>query len=167
MFILPDHQFSLYDHIDWRNIYNIFSERRALLATWCRTIELAIIERELHTEIYAGFQQLRYLAPVLHRYQKISTFSRAWVFGQPGEADPPLDGLNAVYLQPGDHLIKEWFLVVNHPTYARALVAHEVSKPGTPHAKRMFRGILTSDHHQVVKFADLLKDRVEHLRMVE
>jgi DICT domain-containing protein len=165
MLTLPDHRFSLYELIDWRNIYNIFSERRALLASWCRTIELAVIERQLQTEVYAGFQQMRYLKPVQHRYQQMSVHaSQVWVFGQAGSGDPALDKISGVYLRPGDQLIKEWFLVVDHPSYSRALVAHEMTKPGTPHAKRMFRGILTSDQGQVKRFAHLLRDRVSDLR---
>lgn len=165
MLTLADNRFSLYELIDWRNMYNIFSERRALLASWCRTIELAVIERQLNTEVYAGFQQIRYLTPILPRYQKMSTFaSHVWVFGQPGASDPALDGLHGVHLQPGDQLIKEWFLVVNTPAYARALVAHEMSKPGTPHPKRTFRGILTSDQKQVAQFANLLQERIAKLQ---
>ncbi len=164
---LSDQSFSLYDVVDWRTIYNIFTERRALLASWCRTIELAVIERSLDTEIYAGFQQMRYLAPVLPRYQKMSLITNSiWVFGQQGEQDPPMDGLNGVVLQNDDQLIKEWFLVVNHPKYARALVAQETSKPGTPHSKRVFRGLLTSDQAQVARFATLLKERVSTLKEV-
>lgn len=164
MLTLADQRFSLYELIDWRNIYNIFSERRALLASWCRTIELAIIERQLDTDVYAGFQQMRYLKPVLPRYQQMSAFAQPiWVFGQGGDDDPEMGNIKGVYLQPGDQLIKEWFLVVNHPSYSRALVAHEMSKPGTPHAKRIFRGILTSDAGQVARFAHLLQDRVSKL----
>ncbi len=167
MLTLADNRFSLYELIDWRNRYNIFSERRALLASWCRTIELAVIERQINTEVYAGFQQMRYLKPIVPRYQKMSTFaSHVWVFGQPSSDDPALESLRGVHLQPGDQLIKEWFLVVNHPSYARALVAHEMSKPGTPHSKRIFRGILTSDHGQVALFDNLLKDRVAKLQDV-
>ncbi|MBE2269477.1 MAG: hypothetical protein IAE80_14675 [Anaerolinea sp.] len=162
--ILADQNFSLYELIDWRNIYNIFSERRALLAGWCKTIELAIIERELVTDVYAGFQQVRYIAPILPRYRQIAGLGGAvWVFGQPDAKDPATDGLNVVALQPGEQLVKEWFLVVQTPAYSRALVAHELSKPGTPHSKRTFRGILTSDHAQVKRFADILRERVKTL----
>lgn len=149
--------FSVYDLIEWRNIYNIFTERRKLLAYWSRNIEEAVLQQELHSPLYASFQQMRYIKPVLPRYHKIRTLTpKIYVFGVPGNADPVLTEFNCVRLNRDDSLTKEWFLVVNHPRYARALVAQEVTPLGTPHAERLFRGVLTSDKDQVQRLEQAL-----------
>jgi DICT domain-containing protein len=153
--------FSIYDLVDWRNIYNIFTERRKLLAHWSRTLEENVISQQLQTPVYAGFQQLRYVKPVLPRYHNMLTVTNEiFVFGVPGKADPVLSAFKCVPLRNEDQLTREWFLVVDHPQYRRALVAQEVTPPGTPHAQRLFRGVLTSDRAQIERISEGLKQAI-------
>lgn len=150
-----DSQFSVYNLINWRNIYNIFTERRKLLAHWSKSIEESVIQQELETRVFASFQQMRYIKPVLPRYhQMYKTTKHIYVFGVPAPEDPPLNQFECVHLQDDDNLTKEWFLVVSHPRYHRALVAQEITPLGTPHRQRLFRGVLTSDADQVKRLAD-------------
>lgn len=157
-------RFSLYDTVDWQHI-NGFTERRSVLANWCRAVELAYIVGSYTAMIYAGFQRLTYLTPILHRYKKMSrTASAIWVLGQPGDRDLQTDGLNVLRLQEDDPLCGEWFLIVNHPAYGRALVARELTQPGLPHADRRFHGMITRDPTLIAQFAALLKEHVEKLQ---
>jgi DICT domain-containing protein len=157
-----DPQFSVYNLVDWRNIYNIFTERRKLLAHWSKSIEESVIHQELDTSVYASFQQMRYIKPVLPRYHEMHNITkRIYVFGVPASIDPPLNGFESVHLRDEDSLTKEWFLVVSHPRYHRALVAQEVTPLGTPHQQRLFRGVLTSDKDQVERLSHALEEALK------
>jgi DICT domain-containing protein len=147
----PSLNFSLYNRIDWQDVSSIFTERRALLARWSFSIEKTVIERELAADIVSGFQSLDRMAPVLRRYRQLATVARSiTVIGQPGST-VDLTGLNVVTLQPDDLLVKEWFLIVRHPDYNRALIAREVDE-----ANHSFHGILTSDPAEVGRFCQAL-----------
>ena len=142
--------FSLYDLIDWQNVSSIFTERRVLLARWSASIEQAVVKRQLAADVLAGFQSLDHIAPVLPRYRQLAAVARSLtVFGVPGSLD--LSGLKICALQPESPLVKEWFLIVRHPDYNRALVARELVD-----APLCFHGILTSDSAQVERFYEAL-----------
>ena len=140
--------FSLYDLINWTNVQTIFTERADLLARWSWDIETAVLERELAVSVFAGFQYIRRIQRVLERHQQIAERSTVMVFGVP---DNTLDlhELRLTALAPGDALVQEWFLIVQHPDYSRALIAREIEP-------RRFHGILTSDPVQVERFYSAL-----------
>ncbi|MEP7287416.1 MAG: DICT sensory domain-containing protein [Chloroflexota bacterium] len=143
-------QFSLYNLINPRSIENIFTERSPLLTQWCRTIETTILDRHLSAEMYVCFQQLSNFALVHKRYSKINELGQpVWIFGEPDVTYTPQANLNFIELANGDKLCREWFLVVNHPDYSRAVVAQEISLSGTPLKQRLFQGVLTSDKDTV------------------
>jgi DICT domain-containing protein len=142
----PRADFSLYALIDWTNVQTIFTERSDLLARWSRDIEMAVIERQLAAEVASGFQYLRRIAPVLPRYRQMAERASVTVFGVL-DSRTDLSGLQLMALAPADALVKEWFLIVQHPGYTRALVARELDEDA-----RTFHGILTSDPAQVERF---------------
>ncbi|MBI1256813.1 MAG: hypothetical protein GC204_05035 [Chloroflexi bacterium] len=147
---IDSHDFSLYDLIDWHNVSSIFTERRSLLAHWSATIEKTVIERRLAADVVAGFQSLDRITPILPRYQQLATVAHSLtVFGTPSNSN--LSGLKICALHPGDRLVQEWFLIVRHPDYNRALIARELD-----HEPRCFHGILTSDPAQVERFQAVL-----------
>lgn len=155
----PSSDFSVYALIDWKNVFNIFSERRVLLAHWSKTIEEAVIEQRLKTEVYAGFQHLYFVSPILGRYQQLQEIaSSVWLFGTSNARDPVLDRFHCVTLMEDDLLVREWFLVVDHPRYARAIVAREITPPNTKRLDRMFQGVLTSDRTQIKRLIRGLQD---------
>lgn len=138
--------FSLYHHIDRASVRNIFTENPKILASWCKMMEKAVIDFRLDAEVYAGFQKLRRLSPIFPRYQKMAATARGiWVFGENDMSFPPIDHLNYVALEPDDELTREWFLVVEHRNYARALVAREVTPASIPLTERVFEGVLVND----------------------
>jgi DICT domain-containing protein len=149
----------VYALIDWKNVFNIFSERRALLAHWSKTIEEAVIDYQLETDVFAGFQHLHFIVPILIRYQQLQQIaSSVWLFGTSDERDPALDGFRSVILMQDDLLVREWFLVVDHPRYARAIVAREITPPNTKRLERKFQGVLTSDRKQIKRLTSGLQD---------
>lgn len=143
--------FSLYSLIERSSTSNIFSEYATLLARWSYNIENAVIDERLHTDVFVGFQQVSRLARIAKRYGKVSAAARkVWVFAEPDAPIPDPTLYQHVTLSPQHKLAQEWFVVVNHPAYARALVAREITPPGTPQAERTFTGVLTSDRDMIL-----------------
>lgn len=158
-----DPQLSLYSLINRGTIspQNIFAERRNVLARWCRTIEMRINEERLNTNVYANFQQLEYFGPVFPRYQKMAQVTKnIFIFGEPNATYEPVDNIHYVALSQNDQLVREWFLLVNHERYAEAVVAQEVTPPGTPHKDRMFKGIMTTNRDIIEILGDWLENSV-------
>jgi len=143
--------FSLFNLVDWQNTSSIFTERRTLLSRWSHSIEKTIVERRLAVDMLAGFQSLDRIAPVLARYRQLDRIAHTLtVIGLPSTT-LDLEGLNILPLSPGDKLVKEWFLIVRHPDYNRALIAREVNE-----SVHSFRGILTTDPVYVERFYNSL-----------
>ena len=143
--------FSFFNLVNWQDTSGIFTQRRALLARWSHSIEKSVLERGLAVDMLAGFQALDRIAPVLPRYRQLATVAQSLtVIGLP-TTTLDLTGLNTLPLNPDDKLVREWFLIVRHSDYNRALIAREVN-----HEPRSFRGILTSDPAQVGHFYEAL-----------
>jgi DICT domain-containing protein len=147
------HLFSVYSLIEQANASNIFINDLPMLAHFSHTIERAILEHEIDTTIYVSFQYLSRFARQFARYQRIASTAQVYVFGVDDAQYPPLERLHYVSLRPGDRLAREWFLVVSHPQYSRALIAQEV--PGGRGTRR-YRGVLTSDAALCAAAADEL-----------
>ncbi len=144
-------QFSLYDRIDRQDASSIFVEEIPLLQHWSRSIETAVLELEIAADMAVGFQEIRLIEAHMPRYRRLHEVVRSvTVFGLPG-GDIDLGGLSYAALRPGDALSKEWFVIVKHPDYHRALIARELDD-----ANHSFEGILTSDPAQVAAFYDAL-----------
>lgn len=156
-----DKDFSVYDAFSHDRVLNIFSDRRQMLGRWCASIENAVTHDAIHTTVFAGFQQLEYMLPVMERYERMAKNSnKIYIFGQPYEDMPSIENITYVHLQPDHQLCKEWFLVVHHPLYSRALIALETSPPNTPHKDRMFKGLLTNDVSMIEPIHQKLYEQV-------
>jgi len=151
--------FSLYNHIDRKNVRNLFSERPLVLASWCRMIENVVVDFRLAADVYAGFQRMRRLGPVWPRYQKMAgTAQGIWIFGAQDATYPQTNHINFITLTPEDELMREWFLIVDHTTYSRALVARETTPLGTPQQDRLFEGVLIGERAMVKDIKTKLQD---------
>lgn len=137
---------SLYSLVEHASPYNIFTGDRQLLARLSGQIEREILDKRIQSQVFAGFQQLSYFAPVSERYQRIADQCKAvWVFGVPDAMYALHHHMHTIELNPGHPLEREWFVVVNDRQYKRALIAEEITPRGTPHADRVFDGLLTTD----------------------
>src|SRR4051812_9884192 len=104
---------SLYELVNVANVNNIFTERRDILARWCKSLERKVIENRWPVDVFAGFQELDNLAPVFTRYQQIAQVAHSvWVFGRPATLALRDSNIHAVELSPDARLVKEWFLIV-------------------------------------------------------
>jgi hypothetical protein len=97
---------------------------RAMLH-WCGIVERLTRDRHARgARVYAGFERLSRVKPVLRRYQQLaSVVDRLVVFG---EHDEPL-ALDAEQIDvTGSALGREWFLVVYSENYSALLAAKDL-----------------------------------------
>ena len=97
--------------------------------------------------LYAGFQKLSNMEPVVDRYMRIADVSeRVYVFGEPDWTPPRHPNMAVVRLRAGVPLMREWFVVADSPAMRVALVAlEEECAPATPHEERYYRALKTHD----------------------
>ena len=111
--------------------------------------------------VYAGFERLSSLEPVVERYLRIADISeRLYAFGEPDWEPPPHPNLRVVRLAPGSRLAREWFVVADSPAMRAALVALDEA-PAASHAhdeQRFFRAFKTTDPELVARLASAADD---------
>src|SRR4051812_19004537 len=123
-------------------------------------IEDIVIDNELPVDFYAGFQRFSYFRHQDKRYERLASVARrVYVFGEPDVTPPTIPGVQFIPLAPDDPLTKEWFLVVNTPSFFTALLTQEVPGADLIRGDRRFQGIWTYDE-QLVSNAYLLLAQV-------
>ena len=139
----------------------LFTQSRPSLIKVSHEIENGVLCGTSGARIFAGFQKLSFLLPILPRYRQLAEVAESvWVFGYPDVPIPPIPGLHAVPL-PEDHaLMGEWFLVVESPNYFSALIARDMSGFDVPSAERLFRGVWTFNAPIVEMFQQRLSELV-------
>src|ERR1044072_1283974 len=95
--------------------------------------------------LYAGFQRIAHMEPVVDRYMRIADISeRVYVFGEPDWTPPRHPNLAVGKLPAGAPVLREWFVVADPPALGVALVALEEERAApTPHEERYFRELKT------------------------
>ena len=73
--------------------------------------------------LYAGFEQLSRMEPVVDRYMRIADVSeRVYVFGEPDWKPPRHPNMRVIELEGSPRLTREWFVVADSPALRVALV---------------------------------------------
>lgn len=76
--------------------------------------------------LYAGFERLSRMEPVVDRYMRISDVSqRVYVFGEPDWKPPRHPNLRVIELEGTPRLAREWFVVADSPALSVALVGFD------------------------------------------
>ncbi len=106
--------------------------------------------------LYAGFEKLSRMEPVVDRYMRISDVSeRVYVFGEPDWKPPRHPNMRAVALPEGGRLVGDWFVVADSPALRVALVGFDeegfTSRPVLE--ERTFHTIKTHDPEIVRRLA--------------
>lgn len=114
--------------------------------------------------LYAGFQKLSNMEPVVDRYMRIADISeRVYVFGEPDWAPPRHPNMAVVKLRADAPLMREWFVVADSPALRVALVAlEEECPPATPHEQRYFRALKSHDSSLVQSLASAAERLIDH-----
>ena len=73
--------------------------------------------------VYAGFERLSRMEPVVDRYMRIADLSeRVYIFGEDDWTPPRHPNMKIVKLAPERQLTREWFVIADSPTMQVALV---------------------------------------------
>jgi DICT domain-containing protein len=73
--------------------------------------------------LYAGFERLSRMEPVVDRYMRIADVSeRVYVFGEPDWQPPRHPNMRVIGLGGAPRLAREWFVVADSPALRVALV---------------------------------------------
>ena len=88
-------------------------------------IENAILLRTNRAgRVYAGFQKLSRMEPIVDRYLRIADVSeRLYIFGEVDWKPPRHPHMQLMPVPPGSLLSREWFVIANSSTLRAALVA--------------------------------------------
>jgi DICT domain-containing protein len=129
-------------------------------------IENALLMRTNRTgRIYAGFEKLSCLQPVIDRYLRIADISDSvYIFGEDDWQPPRHPNMRVIKLPPDLSLAREWFLIAYCSNYHAALVA--VDEEGFEVEKvdeRNFTAFKSSDPAivtQLAKSAEVMIDLV-------
>jgi hypothetical protein len=93
----------------------------------CLLIDNAILLRTCRTgRVYAGFEQLSALQPIIDRYLRIADLSECvYLFGEADWMPPKHPNIRVVELTPAVRLSRETFLIVQSSNLNQALVAFD------------------------------------------
>lgn len=76
--------------------------------------------------LYAGFERLSRMEPVVDRYMRISDVSeRVYVFGEPDWKPPRHPNMRVIEVNRVARLAREWFVVAHSPSLSVALVGFD------------------------------------------
>ena len=97
--------------------------------------------------LYAGFERLSRMEPVVDRYMRIADVSeRVYVFGEPDWKPPRHPNMRVIHLGGSSRLAREWFVVADSPTLRVAFAAYDEEGFTRPDPdERTFRALKTHD----------------------
>ena len=114
--------------------------------------------------VYAGFERLSRMEPVVDRYMRIADISeRVYVFGEPDWTPPRHPNMGVVRLREGVPLAREWFVVADSPALRVALVClpDEEAAPAPTPEERFFHAIKTHDPSIVQRLASAAEGLID------
>jgi DICT domain-containing protein len=127
-------------------------------------IENAVLLRTHRAgRLYAGFERLSRMEPVVDRYMRIADLSeRVYVFGEPDWRPPRHPNLRAIRLDAASRLAREWFVVAASPSLGVALVGLDEQGFAAPvPEERTFNAIKTHDPALVRRLAAAAESLVD------
>jgi DICT domain-containing protein len=97
--------------------------------------------------VYAGFEKLSRMEPVVDRYMRIADISeRVYVFGEADWKPPRHPNMRVIELPESVRLVREWFVIAASPNMRVALVGVDEDGFTRPVLEeRTFRALKTSD----------------------
>jgi len=106
--------------------------------------------------LYAGFERLSRMEPVVDRYMRIADVSeRVYVIGEPDWTPPRHPNMRVIGISATARLAREWFVVADSPALRVALVAHDeegfAARPNPE--ERPFTAVKTHDPALVRRLA--------------
>ena len=114
--------------------------------------------------LYAGFERLSRMEPVVDRYMRISDVSeRVYAFGEPDWKPPRHPNMRVIELDGSPRLAREWFVVADSPALRVALVGFDEEGFGARAVpeERTFTALKTHDPALVRRLASAAETLVD------
>jgi DICT domain-containing protein len=113
--------------------------------------------------LYAGFERLSRMEPVVDRYMRIADISeRVYVFGEPDWKPPRHPNMRVISLGNSSRLAREWFVVADSPALRVAFVGFDEEGFTRPDLdERTFRALKTHDPALVRRLASAAESIVD------
>jgi DICT domain-containing protein len=113
--------------------------------------------------LYAGFERLSRMEPVVDRYMRIADISeRVYVFGEADWKPPRHPNMRVIHLGESSRLAREWFVVADSPALRVALVGFDEEGFTRPDLEeRTFRALKTHDPALVPRLASAAEGIVD------
>ncbi|MGM0410195.1 MAG: DICT sensory domain-containing protein [Bacillota bacterium] len=124
-------------------------------------MENVLLKKKSETTAYVGFQRTSRAEAVWDRYHKIANnIKKVFVFGIKDKILDPHPNIELVDLSEKHPLIREWFLVIDHPQGKSMLVAYDLDglDKSQNEKSRNFIGFKTSNPELVNKAVRLIKN---------
>jgi len=130
----------------------------------CLMIENALLLRTNRAgRIYAGFEKLSCMKPIVDRYLRIADVSESvYILGEPDWKPPQHPNIRFVNLSSDCRLAREWFLIADSSTLHVALVARD--EDGFNRAaldERFFSAVKTSNPGAVAQLASAAEGLID------
>ena len=119
----------------------------------CLMIENAILLRSSRSgRVYAGFQRLSALQPVIDRYLRVADLSECvYLFGQADWEPPKHPNIRVVQLNSSVRLSRESFLIVQSANLNRAIVAFDEERVDNSMPEQIRYWVLKTSNDAVVQ----------------
>ena len=113
--------------------------------------------------LYAGFERLSRMEPVVDRYMRIADISeRVYIFGEADWKPPRHPNMRAIHLGESSRLAREWFVVADSPALCVAFVGFDEEGFTRPDLEeRTFRALKTHDPALVRRLASAAESMVD------
>jgi DICT domain-containing protein len=125
----------------------VFVNSVPLMNVISHELEDIVVNNSLPVDFYTGFQRFSFFMRQIQRYKRLAAVCRrVYVWGVPDIDPPTIPGIEFMPLTADMELAREWFLVVNTPSFFSALLTREVTYgQQLPKGARRFRGVWTYD----------------------
>ncbi|AOM83075.1 DICT sensory domain-containing protein [Salisediminibacterium beveridgei] len=124
----------------------------------CLMMENMVLTKKLKGIIYAGFQKHSRAKAIYDRYLAMAEYSEIYLFGEKDTTLPSHPNIHLIDLPKGSELMREWFLVIDAPSFKSMMVAYDLDGFGT-HAveeDRNFKGMKSSSPKTVKSVSEML-----------
>jgi DICT domain-containing protein len=114
--------------------------------------------------LYAGFERLSRLEPVVDRYMRIADVSeRVYIFGEPDWKPPRHPNMRVIELSGAARLAREWFVVADSPALRVAFVGFDEEGFALPVLEeRTFSALKSHDPEVVSRLATAAEGLVDN-----
>ena len=119
----------------------------------CLMIENTILLRTNRSgRVYAGFEKLSLLQPIVERYLRIADLSESvYLFGEDDWRPPRHPNIRVINISPDFRLAREWFLITQSSTLNCALVAFDEAGVETAFEEQIRYWALKTSNAAVVR----------------